>query len=187
MSSYRIASRYAKSLISLSSEKGQLEAVAADMRLLNASFEGSSELRSFLKSPLIAADKKQTILKKIFSGKLNGITEKFLELMTNKGRESFLNEITQAFNQQYNEQKNITPVKISAAVKLDRAVVDALINDLKAKGQVKDIQLEEVVDPSLIGGFVLQYGDKQIDSSVRSSLQKLKNLVDDDSYIKKIR
>ncbi|MFN8308474.1 MAG: ATP synthase F1 subunit delta [Chitinophagales bacterium] len=187
MSSFRIASRYAKSLLDLSSEKGVLEAVFADIKMLRQTVESNSELRSFLKSPVITADKKKAVLDKLFGSRWNEVTSKFVTLLTNKGREAFLNDIAGSFIEQYNTQKGITPVKISSAVKLEKSVVDGLINDLRSKGIVKEIQLEEVIDPSLIGGFVLQYGDRQIDSSVRTSFQKLKNLVDDDSYVKKIR
>ena len=185
--SYRIASRYAKSLIELAQEKGKLEEVHSDILLLNESFHSSRELRMFLKSPVIKADKKLEVLNKLFLAKINEITGKFIILMTNKGRERFLSEISDEFIVQYNVIKKITPVKISSAVKLDQATIDTILNGLRKKENIEAIQLTEVIDESLVGGFTLLYGDKQVDSSVRSSLQKLHNLVADDSYVKKIR
>ena len=187
MSNHRIASRYAKSLLDLSREKGQVAEVFADVQLMDAAFESSRELRVFLKSPIVPTDKKLTVLTKIFGDKVSAITNQFITLMTTKGREGFLHDIANSFLEQYNTLKGITPVKISSAVKLEKSAVDALLGELKAKGSVNEVQLEEAIDPSLIGGYVLQYGDKQIDSSVRTSLQKLRNLVDDDSYVKRIR
>jgi F-type H+-transporting ATPase subunit delta len=115
------------------------------------------------------------------------VTGKFIILMTNKGREGFLSEIAESFITQYNLLKNITPVRLTSAVKLDKATIDNLLSGLRKREKIEEIQLTESIDESLLGGFILLYGDKQIDSSVRSSLQKLHNLVADDSYVKKIR
>ena len=185
--SYRIATRYAKSLIELAQDKGSLEEAQKDMQLIESVIKTHAELRVFLKSPIIAADKKVAVLNKVFSGKISDLTIMFVTLLAKKGREGFLGEVAQAFNTQYNQIKNITPVKITSAVKLDQTTIDTLIADLRKRENLSEIQLTETIDESLLGGFVLLYGDKQIDSSVRSSLQKLRNLVDDDSYIKKMR
>ncbi len=157
--SYRIASRYAKSLIELAQEKGKLEEVYKDILLLN----------------------------KLFLAKVNEITGKFIVLLTNKGREGYLSEIAESFATQYNVIKNITPVRITSAVKLDKATIDNLLDGLRKKEKIEEVQLTEAIDESLLGGFILLYGDKQIDSSVRSALQKLHHLVEDDSYVKKLR
>jgi F-type H+-transporting ATPase subunit delta len=185
--SYRIASRYAKSLIELSQEKGNLEEVYKDVLLLNESFQVSRELRVFLKSPVIGPEKKLEVLNKLFLAKVNEITGKFIILLTNKGREEFLSEIAESFIIQYDAIRNITPVRITSAVKLDKSTIDALLDGLRKREKIEEIQLTEAIDESLIGGFILLYGDKQIDSSVRSSLQRLHTLVEDDSFVKKIR
>ena len=185
--SYRIATRYAKSVMELAQEKGKLDEVHNDMLMMNSAIKSSTELRVFLKSPIVNADKKMAVLNKVFAGKINEITNKFMILLTQKGREGFLHEIAESFLIQYNLFKNITPVKITSAVKLDKQTIDTMLSDLKKRENLGEIQLTETIDESLLGGFVLLYGDNQIDSSVRTSLQKLRNLVDDDSYIKKIR
>jgi len=185
--SYRIATRYAKSLIELAQEKGKLEEVYKDILLLNDSFHVSRELRVFLKSPVIGPEKKLEVLNKLFLTKVNEITGKFIILLTNKGREGYLSEIAESFITQYNVIKNITPVRITSAVKLDKSTIDTLLDGLRKREKIEEVQLTEAIDETLLGGFILLYGDKQIDSSVRSSLQKLHNLVADDSYVKKIR
>ena len=185
MSSFRLATRYAKSLLQLAQEKGKLAQVSSDMTLLGNAFEGSRELRVFLKSPIVHTDKKLEVFAKLFGGKIDELTTAFITLLTKKGREGFLNEIASSFQTQFNELNKITPVKLTSATKLDKATIDALLSGLKTKENLSEIQLEESIDPSLVGGFVLQYAGKQIDTSVRTSLQKLKQLVDDNSYVKK--
>lgn len=185
MSSYRLAHRYAKSLLTLAQEKGKLNDVNADFRLVDAALESSSELRAFFKSPIIASDKKLIVAKKLFEGKTTEIVYNFLVLLIKKGREAFIHDIANSFIEQYNTVSGITPVTFTSAVKLDAAQVSQIINSLKAKENLKTIELTEVIEPSLIGGFVLQYGDKMIDASIKNQLHGFRKIVDDDSYIKK--
>jgi len=185
MGSHRIASRYAKSLLQLAEEKGKLDEVFADMKSIDGIFENSRDLKLMFKSPIIPADKKLTIVKKIFEGKISEILFRFLTLMIKKGRESAFHEMVESFIVQYNEKRNITPVTITSAIKLDSGLVQSMLASLKTKEKLGEIQLKEVIDESIIGGFVLQYGDKMIDSSVLKNLRGFRNIVDDDSYIKK--
>lgn len=183
--SYRIATRYAKSLILLAQEKGKLDEVFNDMKSIDSIFEGSPDLKLMFKSPIITADKKLNVVKSLFESKINEFTYRFLALLIKKGRESHLHEVVESFIIQYNELKNITVVKITSAVKLDTSLVQSIVNSLKKKEQLQDIELHEIIYSSMIGGFVLQYGDKMIDSSVSTSLHSLQNLIQDDSFVKK--
>jgi F-type H+-transporting ATPase subunit delta len=185
MGSFRIATRYAKSLLELAKEKGQLEAVFNDIKSLDGIFESNRDLILLFKSPIIPAEKKLTIVKMIFEGKTTEMVYQFMVLLIKKGRESFLHEIVDSFELQYNKLKGITPVKLISAVKLDNGQVQTMVSALKAKELLKDVQLEQVVDEDLIGGFILRYDDKQIDQSVKRRLTELFNIIDDDSYIKK--
>ena len=185
MGSHRIASRYAKSLIMLAGEKGVLAEVFADMKSIDGIFETSRDLKLMFRSPIIPADKKQNIVKKLFEGKITPLLYSFLTLMIKKGRESHFHEMVESFIIQYNVIKNITPVTITSAVKLDAGLVQSMLTALKAKENLGEIELKEVIDESIIGGYILQYGDKMIDSSVTKNLSGLRNIVDDDSYIKK--
>lgn len=185
MSAYKLSSRYAKALIQLAQEKGELDVAFNDVLSLDNAFENSSELRSLFRSPIIPTDKKLAITQKIFDGKLSPLVYQFVLLLVKKGRESNLHEVADSFITQYNVIKGITPVKVSTAVKLDAALVNGLIDSLKKNEQLSTIQLTEEVDESLIGGFVLQYNGKMIDSTVKRNLKDLRTIVDDNSYIKK--
>lgn len=185
MSSHRIATRYAKSLIQLAQENNQLPAVQADMKSIDAIFENSRELKLMFKSPIIPADKKQNIVKSLFEGKINEIVYRFLTLMIKKGREADFHQTVASFIEQYNVIKGITPVTVTSAVKLDATLIQSMIANLKKNENLQEIELHEAINPEMIGGFVLQYGDKMIDSSVSRSLTSLRNIIEDDSYIKK--
>ncbi len=153
MSSHRIASRYAKSLIQLAEEKGQLNEVFADIKSLDTTFESSRDLKLMFKSPIIPSDKKLNIVKRLFEGKISDLLYRFLVLMIKKGREVHFHDMVVSFIEQYNVLRNITPVTITSAVKLDAGLVQTMLTSLKNKEQLGDIQLKEVVDESIIGGL----------------------------------
>ncbi len=167
------ASRYAKSLLDLAVEKKQLDVVYKDMLLIKSAIESSHDLRVFLKNPVVRIDKKLSVLNALFGKSVSKLTNTYLELVTNKIRTSILLEISIEFVNQYRNFNGITTAIITSAVKLDDASRKKALEILKAyaKGEV---ELTEKVNPSLIGGFVLVVGDKQIDNSVSRQLLNLK-------------
>ena len=183
--SYRIATRYAKSLIGLAQEQGKLDEVFKDMKSIDNTFETNKELKVMFKSPIITADKKLTIVKSLFEGKISEMLFRFLALMIKKGREAYFHEMINSFILQYNVLKEITPVTITSAIKLDPGLIQSMITNLQKKENLKEVELREVIDSEMIGGFILQYADKMIDSSVSTSLNSLRNIIEDDTYVKK--
>ena len=174
MSEYRVSSRYAKSLIELSKEKGMLEQVKEDILLFKNTYDASRDLQLMIDSPLISHDRKQAILKKIFDSQFSEIMDKFVDIVCSKAREFLLPSVAEQFIVQYNAVKGIQKAKVITAVALTdemRAEFNKAIKEYTGK---QDIDLEEVVDESLIGGFVLQVGDKQIDDSVSGRLEDLR-------------
>lgn len=184
MSAIRLASRYAKSLLDLSIEKGQLEEVFNDMKQVKAVIEASRELLVMLKNPIINTEKKQKVVDAIFGKNSNYITKTFLTLMVKKGREAYLLDIADSFIQLYNQNKNITPVKITTAVQFDEAFTNNLIAKLKSKTGIQNPQIKVEVDESLIGGFVLQYEDKLYDASVAHKLEQLEKEFNQNQFVK---
>jgi len=185
MSAHSLATRYAKSLIQLVNEQGRLEQVYKDIKDVNAIFESNRDLKLMFKSPIIHTDRKLNVVQQLFEGKIDSVLYQFITLVIKKGREAYLNEITHSFILQYNELKNITPVKISSAIKLDENIVKGIIDTLKKNEKLGEVELTEEVDANIIGGFVLQWGDKMIDSSVSRRLSTLKGVIEDDSFVKK--
>lgn len=179
----RVASRYAKSLIDLSLEQGALEKVHADMKMIHDTCMASDDLSVFLKSPIIKTEKKRDILKTLFSGKVHPITEGFIDLMTSRKRESYLEAIASAFLKQYKEHKHIITTVITTASGLDdnlrRQVQELVKNSVRS-----EVELIEKVDRNLIGGFVLRIGDQQVDASISRKLQDLRRNFSENPYVK---
>jgi len=182
MQNPRLASRYAKSLLDISQEQQVLEAVKADMELLQQICAGNRDLVLMLKSPVIKADKKLAVLQAVLHGKVQKVTEAFIGLLINKGRETYLPEIAAAFAQQYRTLKNIQQVQLTTAVAIDESLKDR-IREKVAAGIDGQIELHTQVDTGLIGGFTLEVGDKLFDASVRRDLMDIKKQFTKNLYV----
>lgn len=180
MKETKVAIRYAKSLINLSQEKNQLDAVNADMSMIASTCEQNHELVVVLNSPVIKTDKKINILNAIFKDKVSPMTAGFLTLMCAKKREYLLPEIAVQFASQFNEIRGIVTAFVKSAVPLD----DNIKSQIKAKiGVDTPIEFKEIIDPSLIGGFIVRVGDKQFDGSIARSLVELRKTFNKNEYI----
>lgn len=187
MTNPRLAARYAKSLIDLSIEKGQLEQVYTDMQWLHAVGKSNRDVVNMLRSPVISGDTKKKILEKITTGRIGELTAAFTRLLITKGRESNLPDITAAFIQAYKDKKNIHTVKLTTAVPVSDAVKNSLVEQVKKSAGYQNVELEEKVNPDLIGGFVLQVGDKLVDASIAYDLKNIARQFDNNDFIFKIR
>jgi len=168
-----VASRYAKSLIDLATEKGQLEAVYADMIQVKSICEHSREFLVFLNSPIINSDKKIAVIKAVFEGKFNPISDGFLTIVASKRRESIIPGMAASFIEQYKTQKNILTAIVTSADGLDAATKQKVLDLVKTQLN-GEVELVEKTNANLIGGFILKVGDKQIDKSVSRQLSNLK-------------
>lgn len=166
-----VATRYAKSLLQLANEKGQLEKVYTDMQLVENVCEQNREFINFLNSPIIKTDKKIAIVKEVFSG--NEVTLGFLSILTQKRREAYMQQIATEFIAQYKQHKNILTAVITSATGID-ATVKAKVLELVKQTTKGEVELVEKTDKDLIGGFVLTIGDRQVDASVSRKLNDLR-------------
>lgn len=183
----RLAARYAKSLIDLSIERGQLETVYADMQWLDAVCRSSREFVNVLRSPVITSDKKEKIVEAVTTGNVSELTAAFKRLLIKKGRESNLPEIITAFISQYKQQKNIYIVKLTTAAPLSEELKNEIVNQVKKTSSMQNIELETSVNSDLIGGFVLQAGDKLVDASIAYDLKTIARQFDNNDFIYRIR
>lgn len=183
----RLASRYAKSLIDLAIEKGQLEQVFADMQWLQAVNKSNKDFVNLLRSPIIKADTKKKILDAVTAGNLGQLTNAFTTLLIRKSRESNLPEIVNAFIDQYKKHKNIQVIKLTTAAPVSDSLKNAIVEQVKKTAGFQQIELEEKVNPELIGGFVLQVGDQLVDASIAYDLRTIAKQFENNDFIYKVR
>jgi F-type H+-transporting ATPase subunit delta len=186
MADSRAASRYVKSLIGLAVERKALEDVHRDMLLFSKAIKDSRQLEVLLLSPVIKHDKKLAILKQIFSGKVTALTMSFFEIITRKNREPLLADIAHQFHNVYNDFKGIGRAQVTTTLPLDAALREEFERLVKKYSAKERVELVEKVDPDLIGGFVLNVGDRQIDASIKSKIKTLKLKFTQNPYIKEL-
>ncbi len=173
MAEIRLSKRYAKSLLDIGKEKNILDTLYADMQLVAQVIRKNRAFAAMLKSPVIHSFKKDAVLKDIFGGKIHEASLEFMNMIVSNSREFYLEDIALAFIDLYKTHKNIQPATVTTAVAMDEKLRNEILEILK-KSTGSTIDLKESVDPSIIGGFILRWGDHQIDSSVKTSLGSLK-------------
>ena len=173
MAQSRAAARYAKALLDLATEKNLVEQVHIDMQLFAQVCEENRGLVNLLESPIVPHFKKFAVLRDIFQSRVHPVSFSIFEIITQKNREEILFEVAKAFHVLYNDYKGIQTAQVTTTFPLDEAL-RAQFAAIVRKNTGKEPELQEKTDASLIGGFVLQIGDRQRDDSVKGKLQKLK-------------
>lgn len=172
MSVFKVASRYAKSIIVLAEEQNALEEIKTDMEQMSQMLKSNSELNAVLANPIINTGKKSSILNALFEGKINPVILKFLNLMITKGRGQLIAPTIDEFVREYNLVKGITHATVTSASELSEKSLEELKSLLEEETKTQII-LKNKVDTSLIGGFLVKVGDRQIDTSIAGRLSKL--------------
>ena len=183
----RLAGRYAKSLVDLAIENKRLDAVYKDILFLQSICKNSREFVSVIKSPVIKPEKKEKILDAVCKDKVGVITASFTKLLIRKGREAYLPEIIAAFIQQFKDYKGIYTVKLTTAVPISESLKKDIINKISSTTEMKQVELDTEVKEDIIGGFVLEVGDKMVDASVAYDLNNAKRQFENNDFIYRIR
>jgi F-type H+-transporting ATPase subunit delta len=180
-----IAERYAKSLFELSLETGKLEQVRKDMDLMTDVCLNNRDFRLMLKSPVIRPDKKIAVMDAIFSGKIEELTQKFYELLSHKRREKYFESIARQFIAKYKKYHNILVLEIRSAMPLNKELRDKIVAiiETRTKGTV---ELIEIIDKDLIGGFIVSDEGRRYDASLTTTIKKLKKEFEENLYIREL-
>jgi F-type H+-transporting ATPase subunit delta len=172
MTKSRVAHRYASAIIEMANEEKSLDTVIDDFATLGAAIRASHDLQNFLASPVIDERSKERILKEIFAGKLSPLTERFVSLLTLKGRSNELPGTISAFQELLDEQRNVVPAKVTTASQLSDEQKKRIESQI-AQISGRTVRAEYQIDPEIIGGFHARFQDTMIDASVRHQLERL--------------
>lgn len=186
MQNPRLAVRYAKSLLDLAVEQNSLEAVLQDMTGIQEVCKVSRDFTGMLRSPIIKADKKTAVVEAVLGSRISPLSKAFVNLLIGKGRESVLPEIATSFLQQYKALKNIRTATLTTAVPATDALKAAMQAKVEAASPGQTVELKAVVDPAIIGGFVLEVGDRIVDASVRRDLIDVRKNFTENLYVNKL-
>jgi F-type H+-transporting ATPase subunit delta len=168
-----VARVYADTLLEVARERGQLDRIAEEVEALGRAFGESPRLRQFLRSPSVTPEDKKAALGSALQGRFSAETQRFLELVVERRRQGLLETIFTEFGARVAELRRQQPVAVVSAAPLSEALRERLRETL-ARATGREIVLEERVDPGLLGGLVVQLGDRRIDGSLRTRLDTLR-------------
>ncbi len=169
----KISVRYSKALFLTSQEKNVLERVNDDMLLLYNTCLDIKEFNKLLENPIVPSSSKRKIIESVFSSSVHEITLSFLNLILKNNREAFLEDITRVFLDLYRKKMGFVSVSLTTAISIDDNLRNKIIRMINAEYKA-DIEMTESVNENILGGFKLQIEDKLLDTSVSTSLNKLK-------------
>ena len=167
-----ISVRYTKAIFSLGTEKGVIDAIKADMEEIFAIMNESLELQSLFQNPVLKPSKKAELAKQLF-GSFHPLTLSFIQLLIENRREEYLHSISRNFLDKYKKYKGVETGILTTAIKVPDSTLER-IKTLINNSLKTNVELSNNVDDSIIGGLILQIGDRQFDASVKNSLGKIK-------------
>ena len=172
MSGTRAAIRYAKAILDLAISQGVANEVYNDMVLISSTISGNKELNDFIENPTLSNTVKESALTEVFAS-TNGLTKGLFHLLFENKRFEILEGVASQYVLQSDEMNGFEVAKVTTAIPMD-AALEAKVSEKIREFSNKKITIENIVDESIIGGFILRIGDKQYNASIANRLKVLK-------------
>ncbi len=170
----KIASTYAQALFDAASDDNTLEDIKKDLGVISSLMKEQPQLMEVLTLPKLSKEDKKELIKKVFSKDASQILVNFFMVLIDKDRINLLTEIIVAYNQLVNQHLGILEGTVYSAVDLNKDQLTRLTYTFTKKLN-KQIKLNVVVDPSLLGGYKVSLGDVVYDNSIKLQLKNLKD------------
>ncbi|ACL22789.1 ATP synthase F1, delta subunit [Desulfitobacterium hafniense DCB-2] len=167
-----IAQRYAQALFELAVQEN-LDGIEAELQELVQCVEQNAEVAHVLYHPHISLSEKKDLMNKIFAGELSVTVRNFLNLLIDRRRQNYLLEIARVFARLADEARNIVEAKVASAIPLSETQEQRLHQEL-ARMTGKNVRMVKEVRPELIGGVMIQIGDRVMDGTVAFKLQRIR-------------
>jgi F-type H+-transporting ATPase subunit delta len=172
MAGTRAAIRYAKAILDIAHGKGVATAVNNDMAVIGSTINGNLELSTFISNPTTKVDRKNSALSEIFTD-INGVTKSLFQLLHENKRFEILSDIAAEYSKLFEEMNGMEKAIVTTAIPMDEELEAKVLSKILTFSN-KKIIIENIVDPAIIGGFILRIGDQQYNASVANRLQVLK-------------
>ena len=168
-----IPRRYAKALYKFALEKGETKRIYELSKRVIDAFKENPDLQKVLSNPFISDDDKEKLLLAA-AGEKDKIFEQFALLILSQKRVEYANAMMLAYRDIYRKENHISQAKITTAVKLDKSRMDKLKKLVTEAFKDSELEFAEAVDPSLIGGFVIDVDSVRMDASLSNELEQLR-------------
>jgi F-type H+-transporting ATPase subunit delta len=164
---------YARAFLAIIGAEGDAERLSDELLGVAASFGGSEDLEGVLRDPLVPVDRKHKIVSDLIGRRVSPVTMALVDMMVAVGRLSDFEAIVNAMKQLAAESAGRVLADVHSAIELDEPTRERLAARLSELSG-RQIELNVIVDPSVVGGLVAQVEDTLYDGSVRNRLQELR-------------
>ncbi len=165
--------RYAKAVLQQANDANIANVVFGDMQSVHSTIEGSKELRVALKSPVIKPEDKKKALLEIFKDQSES-TKALINVLVENKRIDILGHVAKSYVDLYNEAEGVKVAKVTTAVPLSEAIEKQVLAKVEEMTGSSSVTIENEIDESIIGGFILRVGDLQYNASIANQLANLK-------------
>ncbi|MGI6243054.1 MAG: F0F1 ATP synthase subunit delta [Prevotella sp.] len=169
-----ISVRYARALIKSATELKQEDKVYEEMQMLAKSYLQVPALRFTIDNPMLAKDKKQSLLETACGTEVSDLTKRFIDLVLKEGRESTLQFMAASYITLYRQQKNIIRGRLITATSVSPDIETKMRQMVESKTR-GTVEFNTEIDPDIIGGFILEYDTYRMDASVKTKLNMVLN------------
>ena len=169
-----VSKTYSHALFEVAIESNLLERVSDDFEFVVKSLEEYPSFYEIIISPKIQSEEKKQIMDDTFGGKISSEVLNFIKILIDKKREGYIKEIFSEFKKISNDHNGLVVAKVESVISLEEDVIkklEAKLNTLTGK----TVTVKNVINPEIVGGLIVNVGDKIIDGSVRKKLENLKN------------
>ena len=168
-----ITTPYAEAFLQVAESRNEVDEVIAQSKSILELWDASPEFREAMASPVLEVDSKKAALEKLFSKDLPPSFINLLKLLADRNRIGFLNSVLERLLELYREQRNIALATVTSASDLSEEQQNELLKKVQSIAGTENLELNLKVDPSLIGGFVINVGSKVIDASLAGQVRRL--------------
>lgn len=172
MNNGKISIRYAKALLSSAKEAKVEEQVYSEMTTLESAFAQIQLLKQAMTNPTLTKEEKIKLLNSVFNNKASKLTQGFITLVVENGREDYFHRIALSFQELYRKDKNIVVTHLTTAIELDEPLKKKIIQSVEEQENSK-VELRTEINPDIIGGYILDIDGKRLDASIIRQLSKL--------------
>ena len=168
-----LATPYAEALLQVAEARQETDTVATQARELLVLWNSSAQLREAMASPVLEPEAKKAALSALFDGQVTASVQNLLKLLADRQRIAVLDAVLERFLELYRELRQITLAKVSSATPLSDEQQAQLNQKVQAIAGTQAVEFELSVDPTLIGGFVVNLGSQVIDASLAGQVRRL--------------
>lgn len=177
--------RYAKAVLNLAIQNDIVDKTLDDLLLVKTTIEDNKELETLIHQPFVSNEHKTNIIGRLFKDRISSTTLDFICLLIEKNRDAIITDVYDEYYNLYFEYKKIAVITVTSAVRLDEPTTQRIVNILKNKiADRNSIEIKNVIDKNIIGGFIVRYKDYEYDASVRNTLKRLHSVFEENLFVK---